>query len=532
MEIFSNSYKRILILSLVIIAAYYPVLFSYKTASPDASLILGVFESTSGLWEYLTKLFTLKTMDFQPVRDLSLWIDWFIFKHLNVNTFIIQNAIVWIGICCVTLRLLRKIYNLSIERLFPFVLAYSVYPLFCSVLSWSMARKHLLAFLFILLATEKFIDYLQHNKKKDIWLVNLFYLLALLSQPIGILWPLWAAFYAWSQKKLKISSTLSLFFILVSVAVVNFIYYKESPVFTAIFESKTEDAFQLADKILALGHYFYQLFVPYYQTFFYDLGHWSIWVGLLIAASFYMLYSFLKLPKKELALWSLFAFLPILVILNTPNTKSDTYLLLPSFALLVLMVRMLEPHLKKSFLLIPVLWIVFINVESRMWTDSRKFAHERNFQRRPTCVSAVMAAKADYANGVTPPTDVIQYFRDYECLRNSSDFEVVDSLVLNSNFIYYSPLPMSQKITTLENLQKIHWYPKLILAALYFQSDRQGEALGLMHDLNRDFGSLTGETSLIPPVANVIHPACEKLQDKSCLNISSRFSVRKKKPYF
>lgn len=532
MEIFSSRYKRVLLLSLVVIAAYYPVLTSYKTASPDASLILGVFESTSGLWDYITKLFTLKTMDFQPVRDLSLWIDWVVFKKLNINTYIIQNAIIWIGICSVTLSLLTKIYKLPVERLFPFVMAYSIYPLFCSILSWSMARKHLLAFLFILLATEKLIDYFQYNKKKDIWLINLYYLLALLSQPIGILWPLWAAVYARSQKKLKVPSIISLFFILALVAIANFTYYKKSAVFTAIFESKTKDAFEIADKILALGHYFYQLFIPYYQTFFYDLGHWSIWVGLLIAAIFYLLYSFLKLPKKELALWSFFAFLPILVILNTPNTKSDTYLLLPSFALLVVLVRILEPHLKKSFLIIPVLWIVFINFESRLWTDNRKFSYQRNFQRRPTCVSAVMAAKVDYANNLVPSADVIQYFRDYQCLRNSSDLEVVESLILNSNFIYYSPLEMSQKLSTLENLKKTHWYPKLLLSALYFQSDRPSEALSLMHELDRDFGNLTGETSFIPPVATVIHPACEKLQDKSCLNISSRFSVRKKKPYF
>lgn len=532
MEICSNRYKRILILSLVIIAAYYPVLSSYKTASPDASLILGIFESTSGLWDYLTKLLTLKTMDFQPVRDLSLWIDWFIFKHLNVNTFIIQNAVIWIGICCVSLSILTKIYNLSVEKIFPLVLAFSVYPLFCSIISWSMARKHLLAFLFILLATEKFIDYLQNKNKKDIWLVNLYYVLALLAQPIGILWPVWAAVYAWSQKKFRLSSITSLYFILAAVGVVNFIYYKESTVFTAIFESKTEDAFQIADKILALGHYFYQLFVPYYQTFFYDLGHWSIWVGLLLAGVFYMLYSFFKLSKKDLGIWALFAFLPILVILNTPNTKSDTYLLLPSFALLVLITRMIEPYLNKILLIIPVVWIVFVNFESRLWTDARKFAHERNFQRRPTCVSAVMAAKADYANGLTPPSDVIRYFRDFECLRNSSDFEVVDSIILNSNFIYYSPFEISKKIAMLENLQKVHWYPKLLLAALYFQDKRSLEALNLMHDLDRDFGNLAGETSYITPVADVIHPVCEKLMDKSCLNISSRFSVRKKKPYF
>ncbi len=245
-----------------------------------------------------------------------------------------------------------------------------------------------------------------------------------------------------------------------------------------------------------------------------------------------MLYSFLKLPGKDLAVWSFFAFLPILVILNTPKTKSDAYLLLPSFALLVILVMMLEPYIKIFFLILPFFWIVFINYESKMWTDSRKFAYERNFQRRPTCVSAVMAAKADYANGITLPADIVQYFRDFECIRNSSDFEVVDSIILNSNFIYYSTFEMAQKLSTLENLKKVHWYPKLLLSALYFKSNRPAEALELMHELDRDFGKLTGESSLILPVANIIHPACKKLQDKSCLNISSRFSVRQKKPYF
>jgi len=69
-----------------LIAAYFPLLFSTENYSPDASIILPYLNSTSSLAGYWNDLINLKTIDFQPIRDLSLGLDLMILKKFGLKT--------------------------------------------------------------------------------------------------------------------------------------------------------------------------------------------------------------------------------------------------------------------------------------------------------------------------------------------------------------------------------------------------------------------------------------------------------------
>lgn len=504
--------KKILILCALIALAYFPVVSAYQTVSPDAQFILPFLDNISGLGDYFEKLFTFKTLDFQPIRDLSLGLDLFIFNHFDINTFIIQNILLWVLSCLIIFNI-QKILLPQVDELKLFVLncGFALYPLFVATLSWSMARKHILAFLFILLATQEFL-----KNNRSTWRMNLYYLLSILSQPITILWPFWCV--AYERKNWKSLWPTSLIFVFVSVA--NWLYYSKGEMFNFIYQSKTSDAFNIPDKILAFGHYMYQLLVPYYQTFFYDLGHWSIWVGIILTGLLILLYRSFKFSNKLLGIWSLYGLLPIVVVLNTPKTKSDTYLLLPAFALFILLNHLYALKPFKIKWLIPLLsfWLVFDCIESRYWIQKLAFAVERNYERRPTCMSAINAAKTSYSLEVQPSSELLNYMQINECLRPSTPYEMIDFMALHTQILYYQ-----NGTTTLQDYARTHWYPRMIYAALLIKNNQPDLTINELGEVNLE----NTQPNYDPIIAKIVHPFCI---GKECQKISEKFIIQKKKP--
>lgn len=521
---------KTLLLAIGILLAYFPVLFVTQTVSPDAKFILGIFENTDSVTTYLTRLFTLQTFDVQPIRDLSLWIDWKIFYQTGLNTFIWQNCLWWLLSCLVVQKILAE--KESPETSYFFTLVYSVYPLFCTSLSWGMARKHILCFFFVLLATYELMKWVEGKGKA--WKVTLFYFLAVFSQPIGILWPVWVFAYLYDKKAHRKFGLhwLGLGFVFIFAAVLNYLYYQKSEVFTSIFQTKTGEAFEIADKILALGHYIYQLFFPYYQTFYYDLGHWSIWIGLALLPICYLSYSAAKLPKKNLFLWSLFAALPLIVILNTPKTKSDTYLLLPSFALLMLVSDLPGkfPLLRKLALPLFLLWILLCNLESRSWTDNLRFARDHNFFRRPTCTSAIRYVRMTSHLMIRPDADALAFLKDNQCLTSYTAYEALENVFLQAEVIYFDEAtPIEKRIEVLEQLSRVHWYPDLLLSSLYLQAGRKVEAKSHLHQIAEV--TKATDASHLPLLEKEIIPFCSQEPNEDCSKIIALFHTEKKRPY-
>jgi hypothetical protein len=518
------------LLAVALLLAYFPVLFVSQTVSPDAKFILGIFENTDSLASYIHKLFTLQTFDVQPIRDLSLFIDWEIFYQIGLNTFIWQNCLWWLLSCLVIQKILQE--KEDRETSYFLTLLYAVYPLFCTSLSWSMARKHILCFFFILLATYEIMKWVQGRGKG--WKITLYYFLAVFSQPIGILWPFWAFAFLHDKRAHKKFSVqwLGLGIVFLLVFVVNYLYYQKSEVFTAIFQSKTGEAFEIADKVLALGHYIYQLFFPYYQTFYYDLGHWSIWIGLLFLPICYLTYSSFKLPKKNLFLWSLFAALPLIVVLNTPKTKSDTYLLLPSFAVLMLISGLPQkfPLLRKLGLPLFLIWILLSHLESRNWTDNLRFARDHNFYRRPTCTSALRYVRMAYHLLIKADVEALTFLKDNQCFASYTAYEALENVFLQAESIYFDDTTsLEKRIEALEQLSRVHWYPDLLLSSLYLRAGRKEEAASHLHHISEVVKPT--DASYVPLLEKDIIPYCTLNPSPDCSKLISYFHTKKKLPY-
>jgi hypothetical protein len=511
-----------------LIVAYSPVLFSSAVFSPDASIILPYLDGVTSLKNYWHDLLNLKTIDVQPVRDFSLWIDLLILKHSGLKSFIWQNLFIWILAVWIIGSILRQLFpQITAWKINAALILFALHPVFNTSINWSMGRKHLLALLFITLATNNFLRAKASNFK-----IVLFYLLGVFSQPIVILWPLWAVTYQWmnERKSLKqnwpLWSGLGLTF--AGSTYWNFLYYQTSPVFQSIYDSKTAFAFEFSDKILALGHYSFTLLWPT-PAFYYDLGHWSTLAGLVALGLFTYLCLGLRLDKKFLTSWSFFGLLPLFIVLNTPRLLSDTYLLIPALAVLILLVGLRERiavHIPGWVVAFAVLVFVGINhIESRAWTDPLLFA-ERNYQRRPNCLSALSLARMKFSKEKLPSEDEKAFMQENSCLTPQTKYQILELMVLSANLVYYnSQESYPDKIATLQSYAPAHYYADLILIALHIKEQAFEDAnQAILKLAQRLQGKVLGTNSYDPIVAKVVLPYCQSKGFISCENVAKTFA--------
>lgn len=537
----NNNYFVFAILSAVILLVYSPVWTAHQTMSPDAYFLLPFFDKMHGFSDYINHLIQLKAYDFQPVRDLSLYIDWYVFHHWGTNIFIFHNLLIWTFTCIYSFKILELLRpNLDRKLLLLLTLCYAVYPLFCASLAWSIARKHILALFFIVLATYFFLNFLKNKNKRDISAMCFFYFLSIFSQPIGILWPLWTLIYVYFFSKENLKSFIKPFIILTIIFIIafvtNYLYYEKSTFFAGIFESKTNDAFNIGFKILAFGNYMYQLFFPYFQVFQYDLNYKYTLLGFLNLGIFISAYYLLNLPWKNFLVWAILGLIPIAVILNTPKLILDPYLLIPSVFILVISSFMIEKMRKDLFLvgaaLLLITWGALTFKESKLWTNEIAFGM-RNFETRPNCVNARSLASTLYAKGKIPPETVSQYIIGNQCFGFSTQYNRVEFIVFMSYVAYYENIgTIEEKIKLLNEYSKENFFPKLALAALLISNNREDEALAPIEEIANTLGDGKLDNMYDKVIPTIVHKYCERINHERCLKFSSQLSKIVELPYF
>lgn len=533
-----NKLIFITVLFIILFVAYYPVLTVHQTVSPDAYFLLPFFDKIESLGDYLHHLFTLRAYDFQPVRDLSLFIDWKIFHSFKINIFIWHNLVLWFIACFFIKKTLNKIFpDLAEIKAMIFTWIFAIYPLFVGTIAWSIARKHLLAFLFIVLSTYYFLDWLDTHKNKSAYKVTLFYFLSLLSQPIAILWVFWAIIYSWPVIKHKKSLfiSLSLFFILGFIT--NYIYYTKSQFFAGIFEGKTGDTWRFDLKIFAIGQYFQQIFFPYEQIFQYGLDYKYTIQGYFAFTLITLLYFFLRRPTRFYLQWFLFALIPMGVVLNTPRLIMDYYLLLSGLGFFILAVMIIKDFSLKRIVILTIIpsfaWIMFTNYQSTFWTDEIKFGN-RNFYSRPNCVNAKSLASTIFSKGHLPPRDIIQFMEKNNCYDHKTPYQQIELVVYLSYLAFYDPnITPEDKINSLNRLAEKNFFPRLLLSNLYLT---QGNYEKVNLEIDRIAEILGGNSKLdnmydkIAPQA--LHEYCQRVQHNKCLQFTSQLVNRPELPYF
>jgi hypothetical protein len=250
---------RVAIFIVIIICSFYPSLFADKTVSPDAYFLLPYLDKINHLGDYFSQLFGLKTFDVQPVRDLSLWFDWMIFHQWGNNIFILHNAVLWLISGLFISKILEEENpNLSHLRSTFCVGLFLSYPIFAHIISFSMARKHILSFTLMVIATYYFLIFLKKYQWKYGLIFSFSYLLAVFSQPICLLWPLWATIYIILLKKNDFKKFIPYLIVLSIIFFIgfsaNYIYYEQSVFFQSIF--------------LLLSFYFFYKTIRFYIKFY------------------------------------------------------------------------------------------------------------------------------------------------------------------------------------------------------------------------------------------------------------------------
>lgn len=304
--------------------------------------------------DYLEAVRANVILDRQPVRDLSFWVDLRLGEWLGVGTLHLTNLLLWLGIVLVAGSVLRQLRPSSWGSRAVLAL-FALHPVFANSVAWISARKHLLAMLFLLLATRELVRLtagLHRGRGAAALRLAGWYALSMASQPIGLLWPLWAALWVWLQspreaRRAHLGVLLACVPVLLATAAVNLAYYS-GPYLLRYGNAKlTEGDSGVA--VLALGRYVFQLVAPLRLSVQYYPGSPLNLLGALLAPALAFL-AFKLGPRRDVAAWLAFLLFPLVLVTArmTNIFVSDTYLLLPGFgaaALATVLVHELGPRM-------------------------------------------------------------------------------------------------------------------------------------------------------------------------------------------
>lgn len=528
-DIFKKSVWPLSILLLGIVT-YLPLIIFKSPVNPDAQFIIPILIKTHSIGEYFNLLTSWMTLDFQPVRDLSLLIDLKVFEYFGLNISVFHNLLLWVISSIAVGRLLKKIFpELSDLEINLICACIVVYPLFTQAISWGVARKHILAFLFCTLATLKWV-----RPKSNSISATLFYFLAVLSQPIALLWPIWALSYEYfitdkNQQK-RYAQLVPAFLILCVVGYVNYLYYETSPLFAQLYGTKTNELLEISDKVLAVGHYIFQMFFPYLLSFIYTLGHWSTLVGLILLGAFSYLLLGLKINRRFAFVWGLYIFLPLSIVITKSRVLYDTYLLIPVMGALILVIaiKLKLPDFKfknHAYIFLIIFWAAFSYSEASGWKNEIQLT-QRSFERRPTCLSAFQYLRMSYENDLPPESpEARKFLYNNEC--EAFEMGGQDLLNLQAYILYYeADFPLEERIIKMQNIASKGIFPNMALAALYLKSQRPADATNTINQLISTWGDHKFRDEFIP-IAFKLKPFCEETKNSECLRVLQPFVSKK-----
>jgi hypothetical protein len=255
-----------ILLGLTII--YFPLLSSGTLLNRDDIQIVPPLLSIHSFRDFFSYLLPGRSMDIQPVRDISLMADVLLQRWTGFPFFHLHNVLLWFCSGLIVFRIFQRFVD-SAPLAMAATAAFTLHPMMVMTVGWISARKHILAFLFFLLALEAFFAWVESRRRAH-WVLG-FYLLSVLSQPILVFFPVWCALFLACQESLRnrLRSPLLLFlwaFMIAAVAA-NYLHYdfayRNSPEARAALELSSFSP--VGDVLLALGRYAWNIFVPWTQ---------------------------------------------------------------------------------------------------------------------------------------------------------------------------------------------------------------------------------------------------------------------------
>ena len=242
-----------IIITLFIIYRHF--LFQEIILNYDDRQLISASEKVLSQWSnYWSDFFKGRSLDLQPIRDISYSIDLLLRQFWIFYKFHFTNIILWTGACF----FVHKIFSHQSEDRYLSLLMTLLFcssPISVSSIAWIAARKHILSTFFIFWATSIVIR--RHPRalnKNDAISIAMLYLLACLSQPINVLWPLWFVYYYRPTNSfVSIVNNLLTYLLVISLLVLsaNYFYYTG----------------EVYSKLNILGKFYNQDMHSYYLTF-------------------------------------------------------------------------------------------------------------------------------------------------------------------------------------------------------------------------------------------------------------------------
>ncbi|MEW6377602.1 MAG: tetratricopeptide repeat protein [Thermodesulfobacteriota bacterium] len=310
-------------------------------------------------WEGIKTLFSYQPGNtYQPIRMLSYAIDYHFWK-LNPLGYHVTSILFYILTCVMVFFTIRKLSAHLREKASPDSherialfgsLLFVAHPVHVESVTWLAARKEVLQGFFFFLA---FYIYLKggecEGQKKMVYLgsVLLAFLLAVLSKPSAIVFPMVILIYEIAKRKNKLTDFIRshwLFFV-ISI-LISIIFF--SILMKVMFEARGIKQYRGSDigsNILVCLYVFLQsikllVFTINYSaaySFFVSMPVFSLKNVILILITFSLFaFSVLSLRKTKVIFFSLFFFfitlLPYLNIIPISTLKADRYVFIASFS--------------------------------------------------------------------------------------------------------------------------------------------------------------------------------------------------------
>ncbi len=504
--------------------------------NPDSHVVMEYLYQVNSLTRYILDLLNLLTVDIQPIRDLTLYFDILALRYLDTNISIFQNIIIWFFCIIVVREIIIKLFpDLNIKTVNLLVLLFAVHPLFSTTILWGVARKHILSFFFILLATNELLK--KKKLRRNYLKIYFFYFLSIFSQPINLLWPVgatvWMFFNNRESYKKFFGSVIPIFLF---GFVVNWIYYNYSPLYKTFYQSKLDSIFIVSDKILAFGHYAFQLILPINLDYMYGPGEWQSLAGIPLGVLMtYIIFKKINDFKFFLP-WFVLGVSPLIIVTNTPQMMIDSYLLFTAFSFLLLMTKLISlqtiPRISLNYILsgIVFVFIVLDIFESQRWSSLQAFT-QKSFERRPNCTTAINAAVIEFDENEKINEKLNSFLGSYNCVKiykKMTSTQLHTIVRLNSQVIFYDQnISVEKKLKAIGNMKKASYLAFFYILAIYAQEDDLESFKKTIDELSPYIREIPGDYEKI--ITRYSYPYCEKHQLLNCFNTLNRFAKHERK---
>ena len=261
MDKLSNFIKKYDVYILIILGLllYFPALF-FEFISDDV-----IFTSN----QYLNGKVSINFINFfepnfildEIYSPLTFIIQWLIIKIFGLNSFVFHfvNLVFYVSSSIVLFYLLKRIIDNDLISFFAVIL-YTIHPCHIECTAWVSAIGYNIASLFFFLSFLFFILAFDENKKLNYVYSIIFYILAILNQPIAVTLPailfLWV--YCFRKERLK-ESIIFICSYIPFLFIYLLLFYKTT---SSTYRFKESINYNILEKFSIIGFDFFNNFIP------------------------------------------------------------------------------------------------------------------------------------------------------------------------------------------------------------------------------------------------------------------------------